>query len=218
MVGYTNIENLVINTLDENFYTVQNSENNITNNSDITIDITGITCEQINNHSLKIKSNNQNLIIDKIYFNNAPVTTTYEEVYNMLYDNTSIGNTWFTVNMNKQNLLPFHLKQYTTDTENRYATYEYTLDIADNIPNIISLNGNTTVHTVNINDYMSSLSDEVSEQRFVMDEYSNITGRPQNSIIECDLFRTLWNKHSITATASRDIKLKYAISYCRYFK
>lgn len=206
-VGYTNIENLVINTLDENFYAIQNSENNITNNSDITIDITGITCEQINNHSLKIKSNNQNLIIDKIYFNNAPVITTYEEVYNMLYDNTSIGNTWFTVNMDKQELLPFHLKQYTTDTENRYATYEYTLDIADNIPNIISLNGNTTVHTVNINDYMSSLSDEVSEQRFVMVEYSNITGRPQNSIIECDLFRTLQNKHSITATAPRDIKL-----------
>ena len=125
----------------------------------------------------------------------------------MLYDNTSIGNTWFTVNMDKQEVLPFHLKQYTTDTENRYATYEYTLDIADNIPNIISLNGNTAVHTVNINDYMSSLSDEVSEQRFVMDEYSNITGRPQNSIIECDLFRTLWNKHSITATAPRDIKL-----------
>ena len=208
VIGYTNIENLVINTLDENFYAIQNSETNITNNnSDITIDITGITCEQINNQSLKIKSNNQNLIIDKIYFNNAPVVTTYEEVQNMLYANTSIGNTWFTVNMNQQKLLPFHLKQYATDKENRYATYEYTLDIADNIPNIISLNGNTNVHTVNINDYMSSLSDEVSEQRFVMDEYSNITGRPQNSIIECDLFRTLWNKHSITATAPRDIKL-----------
>lgn len=203
-VDCANITDLTLNTLDENYYAI--NDDIITNNNDIKIDINGITCEKNSNIILKIQSNNQNLIIDKIYFNNAPVHTTYEEVQNMIYANTSIGNTWFTVHMNQNKLLPFHLKQYPQDKENRYATYEYNLDINDNIPNIITLNGNTNVHTVNINDYMTSLSNEVSEQRFIMEDYSNITGR-FNDIIECDLFKILNNKHNIASTASRDIKL-----------